>query len=175
MTWPNFISLGRLLSVPFIIWCILSDSLLWAFWGMVLAGISDILDGLLARAMHLRTVLGSYLDPIADKLLLVGVFIALGLKAWIPLWLIILVVFRDVLIVGGILLLMMLGKPITSSPIFISKLNTFLQTSVVSITLLQGAYNQNYFAFNQILFALTAATTILSGAAYVKEGIKRLN
>ena len=175
MTWPNFISLGRLLSVPFIIWCILSDSLLWAFWGMVLAGISDILDGLLARAMHLRTVLGSYLDPIADKLLLVGVFIALGLKAWIPLWLIILVVFRDVLIVGGILLLMMLGKPITSSPIFISKLNTFLQISVVSITLLQGAYNQNYFAFNQILFALTAATTILSGAAYVKEGIKRLN
>lgn len=175
MTWPNFISLGRLLSVPFIIWCILSDSLLWAFWGMVLAGISDILDGLLARAMHLRTVLGSYLDPIADKLLLVGVFIVLGLKAWIPLWLIILVVFRDVLIVGGILLLMMLGKPITSSPIFISKLNTFLQISVVSITLLQGAYNQNYFAFNQILFALTAATTILSGAAYVKEGIKRLN
>jgi cardiolipin synthase len=175
MTWPNFISLGRLLSVPFIIWCILSDSLLWAFWGMVLAGLSDILDGLLARAMHLRTVLGSYLDPIADKLLLVGVFIALGLKAWIPLWLIILVVFRDVLIVGGILLLMMLNKPITSSPIFISKLNTFLQISVVSITLLQGAYNQNYFAFNQILFALTAATTILSGAAYVKEGIKRLN
>ncbi|MBN9412482.1 MAG: CDP-alcohol phosphatidyltransferase family protein [Candidatus Paracaedimonas acanthamoebae] len=175
MTWPNFISLGRLLSVPFIVWCILSDSLLWAFWGMVLAGLSDILDGLIARAMHLRTVLGSYLDPIADKFLLVGVFIALGLKAWIPLWLIILVVFRDVLIVGGMLLLMMLDKPITSTPILVSKLNTFLQISVVSLTLLQGAYHQNYETFNQALFMLTAMTTILSGAAYVKEGIKRLN
>lgn len=175
MTWPNFISLGRLLSVPFIIWCILSDSLLWAFWGMVLAGLSDILDGLIARAMHLRTVLGSYLDPIADKFLLVGVFIALSLKSWIPLWLIILVVFRDALIVGGMLLLMMLDKPITSNPIFISKLNTFLQISVVSLTLLQAAYNHPYHTFNQILFALTAVTTILSGAAYVKEGIKRLN
>ncbi len=175
MTWPNFISLGRLLSVPFIIWCILSNSLLWAFWGMVLAGLSDILDGLLARTLHLRTVLGSYLDPIADKSLLVGVFIALGLKAWIPLWLVILVVFRDILIVVGMVLLMMLDKPITSNPIFISKLNTFLQIFVVSFTLLQGAYEQNYLAFNQILFSLTALTTILSGAAYVKEGIKRLN
>ena len=72
-------------------------------------------------------------------------------------------------------LLMMLDKPITSNPIFISKLNTFFQISVVSLTLLQGAYNQNYHTFNQILFALTAMTTILSGAAYVKEGIKRLN
>src|SRR3989338_2211483 len=105
MNLPNLISLARLFSVPVIISLILSHQLNLSFLFFCLAGLSDALDGLVARLFKARTTLGAYLDPIADKALLIGVFAALGQTGLVDMWVVILIIFRDVLIVGGILLL----------------------------------------------------------------------
>ena len=92
MTLPNIISLARLLSVPLIVWLILREAWLLAFLAFVLAGVSDAVDGLLAKRLGLATALGAYLDPIADKVLLVAIYVALGVDSKLSLWLVIVVV-----------------------------------------------------------------------------------
>src|SRR6202035_4268592 len=100
---PNLISLGRLLLVPLAISLILDGKYWAAFWVFVVAGISDALDGFIAKRFNRRTRLGALLDPVADKAMLVSVYVALGLVHELWTWLVILVVFRDVMIVGGFL------------------------------------------------------------------------
>ena len=104
MSPPNVISLGRLLSVPLTVWVILQGYFVVAFGIFVAAGVSDAVDGFLAKRFGMETELGRYLDPLADKALLVAVFITLGQMGYLPVWLVILVVSRDVLIIGGVLL-----------------------------------------------------------------------
>ena len=101
---PNFITLGRIMSVPVIFWLLLSGQSKFAFFVFVCAGISDAVDGYLAKRFNWGTELGSYLDPLADKLLIVSIYIALGVRGELPLWLIIMVVSRDILIVVAVLL-----------------------------------------------------------------------
>lgn len=175
MNWPNFISLGRLFAVPVIVWLILSGRMEWAFLTFVMAGLSDILDGLLARALKNRTTVGAYLDPLADKVLLVAVFVTLGLGGYIPLWLVILVAFRDFLIVGGTLLIKLLDYPLTIKPLFISKANTFFQILLVAFILGQTAVHLSLPVLNKVFFIVTACTTILSGTAYVLVWVKQMN
>src|SRR5438876_10903898 len=102
---PNLISLARLLMVPLTIWLIVAGSYGIAFWVFVAAGISDALDGFIAKRFDRRTRLGALLDPLADKVLLVSVYLTLGIAGQIWTWLVVLVVFRDVMIVGGFLLI----------------------------------------------------------------------
>lgn len=167
MTWPNFITLGRLLSVPLIVWLILTGDYREAFWITLIAGLSDILDGLLARTLKVYSQLGAYLDPFADKLLLVGGFIALSVKSLIPLWLVILVVFRDILILGGVILLWGIKKKFQIKPLMISKINTFFQMSVVVAVLAHEAYHILKPEILMALFFLTALTTFLSAGGYI--------
>ena len=101
---PNLISLARLLMVPLTIWLIVAGSYGIAFWILVAAGVSDALDGFIAKRFDRRTRLGALLDPVADKAMLVSVYVALGVAHQLWAWLVILVVFRDVMIVGGFLL-----------------------------------------------------------------------
>ena len=101
---PNFITLGRIMSVPMIFWLLLSGQNTGRVLVFVCAGISDAVDGYLAKRFDWRTELGSYLDPLADKLLIVSIFIALGVRNELPLWLVIAVVSRDILIVAAVLL-----------------------------------------------------------------------
>ena len=101
---PNLISVLRLLLVPLTVWLIISEAYGWAFVTFMVAGISDGIDGYLARRFDWRTRLGAYLDPLADKTLLVSVFVTLGLLKLIPAWLVITVVSRDALIIGAVLL-----------------------------------------------------------------------
>ncbi len=101
---PNIISLLRLLLVPLIIGFVANEQWQFALYGFVIAGVSDALDGYIARNYNLRTELGSYLDPLADKALLVSMFVTLGVLGLFPFWLVMLVVTRDILIIGGILL-----------------------------------------------------------------------
>ena len=110
MTLPNLITIGRLLVVPLIVWLAIREQFLAAFAVFVLAGISDAIDGFLARQLDLHSDLGAYLDPIADKALLVSVYVALSALGEIPLWVTIAVVSRDILIVGGVLLVLA-GRP----------------------------------------------------------------
>lgn len=174
MTWPNFISLGRLLTVPLIIWLLLTDRMMIAFITFVIAGLSDILDGLLARALKVKSTVGAFLDPLADKVLLMGVFITLGFKHLIPLWLVIVVTFRDALIIGGVILFILLNKKISIHPVFISKINTLLQILLVTITIAQECFPINFSSVVYNLVFLTAATTVFSGAQYVILWIRKI-
>ncbi|MDP7602480.1 MAG: CDP-alcohol phosphatidyltransferase family protein, partial [Alphaproteobacteria bacterium] len=124
MSPPNVISLGRLLSVPLTVWVILQGYFVVAFGIFVAAGVSDAVDGFLAKRFGMETELGRYLDPLADKALLVAVFITLGQMGYLPVWLVILVVSRDVLIIGGVLLTYIFFDGMRPRPVLISKINT---------------------------------------------------
>lgn len=172
---PNLISLTRLLSVPLIISLILSYQLTLAFFFFALAGLSDALDGFLARIFKARTTLGAYLDPIADKALLVGVYAALGKIGFIELWVVVLVVFRDVLIIGGILLLFLFQNSVDMKPLLISKINTVVQLVFALFVLSQGAILLGNPSLNSYLGYIVALTTVLSGVSYVRLGFKYFN
>ncbi len=120
MTLPNIISLARLLSVPVIVWVLLSGFYLPAFWLFIGASISDGVDGFIAKRFNSVSVLGTYLDPIADKMLLVSIYITLGQMEVLPLWLVILVVSRDILIVGAVMLSFAMDQPVQMAPLMVS-------------------------------------------------------
>ena len=127
---------------------------------------------MLARIMNCDTKLGQYLDPIADKVLLVGVFITLGIQSLIPSWLVIIVVFRDIMIVGGVILsLLFSNTQAKNTPLLISKINTFAQIFLVVMTLAQITMHITFDNINMITFIFTATTTILSGLGYVYKWI----
>lgn len=175
MTLPNIISLFRLLLVPVVIWAMIDEQYGYAFLIFVIAGVSDLLDGFLARVMKCQTDLGRYLDPLADKILLVAVFIALGFQNILPSWLVILVVFRDFLILLGALLIKLFSLSIQIRPLFISKLNTVMQLLMSALILLQLALGKLYPTINSFLVILTAITTFSSGACYVQKWIREAN
>jgi cardiolipin synthase len=172
---PNIISLSRLLSVPLIVSLILSNQLFLAFILFALAGLSDALDGFLARIFKCRTTLGAYLDPIADKALLVGVYASLGHIGLIELWVVVLVVFRDVLIIGGILLLFVFKAPLKMEPVMISKINTVVQLTYALFILSEVDVFLGISSINQYFGYLVALTTVLSGVTYVTLGFKIFN
>lgn len=175
MSIPNTITLGRLLCAPLAVYLILAGDLDWAFWLFMAAGASDALDGAIARMFRSRTALGGYLDPIADKVLLVSVYIALGNVGQLPLWLVILTVFRDLMIVGGVLLLYTLKESVAMQPLGISKLNTAVQLVLpVAVLAPHGLdYTQPVvFGYDlaRLLVWLCAFTTVASGLAYLGRG-----
>src|SRR4051794_9384275 len=98
-----------------------------AFLLFLLAGISDAVDGFLAKRFAMSSELGRYLDPLADKVLVVSIYVALGVAEAIPRWLVILVVSRDIMIIGAIMLSWLIGRPVAVKPLLVSKLNTVAQ------------------------------------------------
>ncbi|MBT4938057.1 MAG: CDP-alcohol phosphatidyltransferase family protein, partial [Rhodospirillaceae bacterium] len=132
---PNLISLLRLLCVPLTVWLIMKNEVLAAFWVFVFAGVSDALDGFIAKKFNLQTELGAYLDPIADKALLISVFVTLGQAGYLDSWLILLVVFRDGLILVGAFLYHVIYQNLTMEPLLISKVNTTAQFALVTLVL----------------------------------------
>lgn len=175
MNIPNLISLARLLCVPVVVFLILSHQLNWAFVLFALAGLSDALDGFLARIWKAKTTFGAYLDPLADKALLMGVYIALAKIGLIGLWIVILVVFRDLLIVGGILLMFVFHESVDMKPLLISKINTAVQLGFALFVLGQGGAYLGIPDINLYLSYLVALTTILSGVSYIRLGLKHFN
>jgi cardiolipin synthase len=166
ITLPNIISFARLCAVPFAIWLVLHRRFGAAFTLFVLAGISDGIDGWLARRRG-GTALGAILDPLADKTLMVGMFVTLAATAQLPDWLAILVVFRDVVIVGGVILLWLTSHPIAIEPMMISKLNTTLQIVLVAVVLGLDSLGLAALPLRGAMVALVTGSTLLSGGAYV--------
>lgn len=167
MNIPNAISFGRICAVPVIVWLILNENMTAAFWVVLVAALSDAVDGIIAKRFEMTTVLGGYLDPLADKALLVSSYIALGHQGYLPVWLVILVVFRDTLILVGAYLFHALTQALDMSPLMISKVNTVAQL-VLAITAIGSAGLQlDAAVFVQILILIVAATTFASGVAYV--------
>jgi len=164
---PNLITMGRLLLVPMAIWLILEAHYAAAFWVFVGAGVSDGFDGFIAKRFNRRTRLGALLDPVADKTLLVSVYVTLGWVGALPKWLVILVVFRDVMIVGGFLLIQTTAAPKHFDPLYVSKFNTLAQIALVSLVLAQRGIG---FSAPLLEFCTTigvAVTTVLSGMSYL--------
>src|SRR5688572_17075409 len=124
---PNLITLGRVILVPLVFWLLITGQTEAAFFAFIIAGISDAVDGWLAKSFGWSTELGAYLDPLADKLLIVSIFLALGVGGKLPLWLVIAVVSRDILIVIAIVLSWLLGNPVRIQPLAVSKANTVAQ------------------------------------------------
>jgi cardiolipin synthase len=174
LTLANAVTLARLGAVPAIIWLVLREDFAAAFWLFAAAGASDAVDGWLARRRG-ATAVGALLDPVSDKVLLVSLYVTLAAVKVLPDWLAILVLFRDLVIVGGVLVLAFLGQKIAIRPLPISKLNTVLQIVLVLAALLQTAYpasllGHGLWALSRLLIWLVAATTLVSGAAYILQG-----
>jgi cardiolipin synthase (CMP-forming) len=177
---PNLITLGRILLVPVVVWAIYNGSMLLAFMLFLAAGISDAVDGFLAKRFNMSSELGAYLDPLADKTLIVSIYVTLGIAGKIPGWLVILVVSRDIMIVGAVVLSRLIGSPLRVKPLLVSKLNTAAQ--IVFACALLGSLGFNVDTGSEIyrypitvLMGLVAGLTLLSVAAYVAEWVRHMN
>ncbi len=172
---PNLITLGRILLVPVVVWAIASGAMWIAFVLFLAAGVSDAVDGYLAKRLQMTTELGAYLDPLADKALIVSIYLTLGINDLIPRWLVILVVSRDILIVGGIMLSWLVGNPLKIKPLLVSKLNTVAQIVFACVVLGSLGFGIPADTLTVVLMGLVAALTLLSIAAYLAEWVRHMN
>ena len=145
-----------------------------AFFLFVAAGVSDAVDGFLAKRFSLASELGAYLDPVADKALLVSIFVALASVRVIPSGLAILVVSRDVMIVGAILMARVLDRPMTIHPLFVSKANTTVQIAFAAGMLAAKAFQLDVTPWAGWAMAAVAALTLASAAAYLKRWLTHM-
>ncbi len=164
----------RVLLVPAIIWFLIAGLMMPAFLLFLVAGISDAVDGAIARAFNQQSELGTILDPVADKLMLVSVFVVLSYLGHLPIWLAILVFSRDVLIVAGIIICFLLGKPVPINPIWISKANTTVQIVLACVVLGFLAFNITMPTVQFALEWLTGGLTAASAVAYMVQGARHL-
>jgi cardiolipin synthase len=174
MNLPNLITLGRILLVPLTIWLIVAGEYSLAFLVFLVAGLSDAVDGFIARRYRLKTQLGSYLDPLADKLLLVSIYLTLGFLKFLPAWLVILVASRDVLIVGAIILSWVLDKPLRMHPLLVSKVNTAAQIILAGGVLAMLGLELHMTLALAMGSLAVAVLTVASGALYLREWARHM-
>ena len=155
-----------------LIWLIATERVHAAFWLLLAAGISDALDGYVAKNFNARTDLGAYLDPIADKTLLDGIYVALVLAGWLPPWLAILVVGRDMLIVLGVILIQRRDPVFRARPLLIGKVNTFAQLALAACALAHAGGVIDLGMLVSVLIVVVSLTTVLSGAGYAGQGLR---
>jgi len=177
LTPANQLTILRMIFIPVFVILLVYNHLGWAFAIFILAGVTDGLDGLIARSFRQKTSLGAYLDPIADKLLLVTSFVVLSIRSMdlpnlVPLWLTILVISRDVIMISSVLIIVITTGHRRFPPSLYGKATTFLQILTVVVVLYLNYRNLRHPAL-QWLFIATAAVTVYSGLDYVYRG-KRL-
>src|SRR5215813_7140695 len=171
---PNLITIARILLVPVIVWAIGSGEMLFAFILFLVAGLSDAIDGFLAKRLGMATEFGSYLDPLADKALIVSIYVALGLVEALPRWLVILVVSRDIMIVAAVMLSWLVDKPVTVKPLAVSKANTAAQIILATLVLASLGLRLDFGWLIAAGIAAVAVLTLLSIAAYVREWVRHI-
>ena len=170
---PNAISMLRIALVVPVLWLILSGNYGWALLLFWIAGFSDGIDGYLANRFGWQSKTGALLDPIADKLLVAGMFVALTYTQHIPIWLTTVVLFRDVVIVGGAVAYHYLIKPVEGEPTPVSKLNTVVQLLFLMFVLSRAAFGWPDKIALTILGAATLVTVVISGFDYIAEWADR--
>jgi cardiolipin synthase len=171
---PNLITLARILIVPVVVWAIASNQMLFAFLLFAAAGVSDAVDGFLAKRFGMTSELGRYLDPLADKVLIVAIYIALGIADALPRWLVILVVSRDLLIVGGVIFSWLIDKPVSVKPHPVSKLNTAVQLVLVALVLAALGFGFDAGMWLTVTMAAVAALTLASVSVYLREWVRHM-
>ncbi|KRE12595.1 CDP-alcohol phosphatidyltransferase [Bosea sp. Root483D1] len=174
MTLPNLITIGRLILVPLVIVMIINGRWDEAFFLFVAAGVSDAVDGFIAKRFDMKSELGAYLDPLADKALIVSIYITLAIVGIIPVWLVIVVVSRDLMIVTAVILSWLMEKPVTIAPIVVSKLNTAAQLVFAALVLGSKSFDIDAGAIMPVAQIIVAALTLASMGAYLALWLRHM-
>jgi cardiolipin synthase len=172
---PNIITLGRILLVPIIVWAIVSSQMEVAFAVFLIAGISDAVDGFLAKRFNMTSELGALLDPLADKALLVSIYMALGIWGAIPRWIVILVVSRDIMIVAAVIVSWLFDRPVAMKPLMVSKLNTVAQVAFAALVMAALAFGFKPEPYDIILMGLVTVFTLSSVSLYLVEWLRHMS
>ena len=174
MNLPNILTLIRILLIPLFVILIINKSFGWALVIFAIAGITDGIDGLIARITRQRTELGAYLDPIADKLLLSSAFITLAIIELLPSWLAVIVITRDVIISLGVLVMILTDNRPKMQPSFVSKVTTAFQIATI-LLMLMVEHGTLFRYLSTIAIYGTTLFTIVSGSHYIHIGARIFN
>ena len=172
---PNILSLLRIAMVPVVVVLLDERQYSLALLIFTIAGLTDGLDGWIAKKYKLQSALGAILDPLADKLLLVSTYTMLAVLGDIPFWLLVMVIFRDLVIVGGYWVLVALEKKVEIRPIWISKFNTFFQIVLIVLVLIHSAGWLSLDGTIRFVIGVVVFTTVFSGMRYVWLGMSKLD
>lgn len=171
---PNILTLIRIAACPVLVLLLHDRNYQMALALFLAAGITDGLDGYIAKRFNYISKFGSVLDPVADKLLIASAYIMLAMLGDIPFWLLIVVMFRDLVIVAGYLMFVAMGEKLPMRPIITSKINTFMQISLMVAVLLEKSGFLHIPLVTEALVVGVLLTTIISGIQYVWVwGIRR--
>ncbi|CAN7444858.1 CDP-alcohol phosphatidyltransferase family protein [Bosea sp. LjRoot237] len=174
MTLPNLITIARLILVPLVIVMIVNGRWDEAFFLFVAAGVSDAIDGFIAKRFDMKSELGAYLDPLADKALIVSIYITLAIVGIIPVWLVIVVVSRDLMIVAAVILSWLMARPVTIAPIIVSKLNTAAQLVFAALVLGSKSFGIDAGAVMPAAQIVVATLTLASMGAYLALWLRHM-
>ncbi len=175
MNIANTLTIARILMVPLIVWLLISEAYVEALAVFAVAAITDAADGWLARKLGALTELGASLDPLADKALLVSTYATLGVLHVMPTWLVIGVISRDVLIVGGLMLAWQLGRPLAIKPVMVSKANTVAQIGYMVLVLAQLSFGFMAPWFMAAFASVVGVLTLVSGAVYMRAWLAHMS
>jgi cardiolipin synthase len=164
---PNLITIFRIFLVPVIIILMLREYYVAALWFFTAAGVSDALDGYIARRFDMRTTLGATLDPLADKILIIASVISLYRLGLLPEWLTVIVVCRDLIIAGGAVAWRYVIGRLQMAPLIASKINTIMQVGMIFLVLAKASGMEGISTLLPFIFALVLVTSLLSGFQYV--------
>jgi cardiolipin synthase (CMP-forming) len=174
MNLPNLLTILRILLIPVLVNCLVYGYYLYGLLIFLVAGLTDSLDGIIARTTNQRTVLGAYLDPMADKLLLNACFVSLAIIQVIPSWIAIIVVSRDLILVLGALILHLTQTRLDIAPTWLGKSTTVIQLFYIVIVLFLVTFEKEMGFLKPFLFVI-AVLTIISGLHYILRGIRMVN
>src|SRR3954452_17028255 len=146
-----------------------------AFAVFMVAGVSDAVDGFLAKRFNMTSDLGALLDPLEDKALLVSIYIALGIWGAIPRWIVILVVSRDIMIVSAVIVSWLFGKPVQMKPLMVSKLNTVAQVAFAALVLAALGFGFSTSLYDLILMGFVTIFTLVSASPYLVEWVRHMS
>ena len=171
MTVPNLITTIRIILAPIFVIYLIDGRFLSALIVFVICGISDGLDGMVARLFNQKSKLGTFLDPLADKIILISAFVALSIKGSLPSWLTVTVIARDIMILLGVFVIYLNRFEFTIKPSILSKVTTCLQFVSVIAVLSTGLLNLSS-TFYLVIFYATTLFTIISGLHYMHYWFK---
>ncbi|MGL4290923.1 MAG: CDP-alcohol phosphatidyltransferase family protein [Phreatobacter sp.] len=175
MSIPNLLTILRILLVPVVVWAISQGQMGVALGIFVFAGVTDAVDGYIAKRFNQQTELGAYLDPVADKTLIVSIYVSLAIFGFIPPWVVILVVSRDFMIVGGVLLSTLLDKPLAIQPLLVSKANTVAQIVFAALVLAAQGLGLNLGPAIALVMWTVAVLTLVSAGAYLVAWVRHMS
>ena len=173
---PNILSILRIILIPLVAWLILSDYFLYALITTLFIAISDFLDGFIARIFNAQSEIGSYLDAIADKAFIISAYMLIGTQNLLPTFLIIIVISRDIIIMGAFGLSFAMNQKLDINPLRISKVNTFLQFTLIILVLVKNIWEFDFIYMLSYLIDvamyMVLITTLSSLLLYIKQWLK---